>query len=105
MIGSCQNAKMGHWTLCTDLHWEDWRDQCSLYQRVSGETHFLNPLGAAILRQLESTPSHLDGLCERLSMEFEIAPEYDYRAQVAASLTRFDELGLIQRQTSNETTA
>ncbi len=87
------------------LRWENWGDQSSLYQVASGETHFLNPLGAAILMQLESSPASLKDLCERLSMEFDVAPDAALRTQIAASLTRFDELGLIQRQPCDEQTA
>jgi PqqD family protein of HPr-rel-A system len=95
------------WCLRTNinLRWENWGDQWWLFQGVSGETHSLNPLGAAILTHLQSKPSDLDQLCEHLSMELDFAPNENIRAQVASTLARFDELGLIQRQTSNETTA
>ena len=96
---------MENWILRADLQWEHCGFQSLLYQIASGETHFLNPLGVAILEQLEADPSQLDQLCEYLSMKFGVAPDEDLRRQVAASLARFDELGLIEHQPKDETTA
>ena len=96
---------MEHWRLYLGLvlHWEKLGDQCPLYQATSGETHFLNPLGAAILTYLKASHSHLDELCERLALDFEFADADNIRAQVASTLARFDELGLIRRQTGDDT--
>jgi len=86
------------------LRWEHWRDQSALYQIASGETHFLNALGVAILMQLESSSANLEQLCERIAMEFDCSIDDDLRNQIATSLMRFDELGLIQRQRDNSAT-
>lgn len=99
---------MGHWRLHTnlDFRWEDWGNQWSLYQASSSETHFLNPLGAVILTYLASHPrSGLKQIHEQVCMEFDGAPPRDLRAQIAASLMRFDELGLIQRQPQDDPAA
>ncbi|MBK1642074.1 hypothetical protein CKO12_09340 [Chromatium okenii] len=79
------------------LHWEQWEDQFALYQVASGETHFLNAFGAAILQQLIAAPQSLDAICAHLAIEFDCMPDAELCAQVSALLTRFDELGLIQR--------
>ncbi|MBK1693739.1 hypothetical protein CKO09_03150 [Chromatium weissei] len=80
------------------LRWEHWRDQSALYQIASGETHFLNPLGVAILMQLEFNSADLNQLCNHIAMEFDCLIDDDLRSQIATSLTRFDELGLIRCQ-------
>jgi PqqD family protein of HPr-rel-A system len=87
------------------LHWEHWSEQSALYQVASGETHFLNPLGVVILMQLAANPSNLNQLCERIATEFDCLIDDDLRNQITASLMRFDELGLVQRQHSNDVAA
>lgn len=96
---------MKNWTSRANLYWETWENQWSCYQPASGETHFLNPLGAAILTHLESAPGTLNDLCERLAEDFDVAPADNLRAQVASTLARFDELGLIRRQPHDDTAA
>lgn len=90
---------MEYWSLRPDLdlRWEDWDGQWCLYQGVSGETHFLNAIGAAILMSLRSREGSLSTLCETVAMECGILVNGCLETQVAASLDRFAELGLIRR--------
>jgi PqqD family protein of HPr-rel-A system len=87
------------------LHWKHWSEQSALYQVDPGETHFLNPLGVVILMQLEANSSNLDQLCERVATEFDCPIDDNLRNQVAASLMRFDELGLVQCQHNEDVIA
>ncbi|MBV5310279.1 HPr-rel-A system PqqD family peptide chaperone [Chromatium okenii] len=87
------------------LRWKHWGDQSALYQVASGETHFLNPLGVSILMQIEANSSNLDQLCERIATEFDCSIDDDLRNQITASLMRFDELGLVQRQRNDDLVA
>jgi len=79
-----------------DLRWEDWGDRWSLYQGAAGETHLLDPIGAALLQGLQAAPSSLETILARLAAECAVAVDAPLRARVVALLRRFDELGLIE---------
>lgn len=48
--------------------------------------------------QLKVSSGDLNQICERIAIEFDCSIDDDLRNQIANSLMRFDELGLIQRQ-------
>jgi hypothetical protein len=66
------------------LSWADWDSGHALYHRLSGKTHFLNPTGAALLRELLANPGE--------------AYEIDEADQGVRELVlRFEMLGLVER--------
>lgn len=79
------------------LMWFDWPDGHAVYQRSSGETHFLNDIGGPLLRCLseEEADNPTVWRCvEKVLGE----PRTDaLSAQVKPLLERFDELGLVRR--------
>lgn len=86
-------------TIHQPLRWEQLDDgnqaRWAVFQPQSGETHFVNPLGRAILTYLETGPSDLDRLCAHVATTLEIDDPDALREAVERSLARFDELGLI----------
>ncbi len=80
------------------LHTEEWENGFAVFQKDSGRTHFLNPLGMQILADLHYAGEPAVGetaLCKNLAarLQLEVTPEF--LRQVHDTLCRFDELGLI----------
>ena len=53
-----------------DLVWRSWGEANFVYHVASGQTHFLNALGAWILRDLGPAPASRDEVCARLTAAF-----------------------------------
>jgi PqqD family protein of HPr-rel-A system len=85
------------------LLWFDWPDGHAVYQRSSGETHFLNDIGGPLLRCLSDDEADGTGKADRTDASrcvekllAESGPE-DLSAQLRVLLKRFEELGLVRR--------
>jgi len=78
------------------LRWQCWGAECCIHHIQSGETHLLNPLGAALLRLLEARPQGLAELEARL-IETPQEDQRRTRAVLLGLLRRFEELGLAER--------
>lgn len=85
----------------SELRWQCWGAECCIYHIQSGETHLLNPLGAALLRLLDARPQCLAELQARL-IETHQDDQRRARAALLGLLRRFEELGLAQRATAWE---
>jgi PqqD family protein of HPr-rel-A system len=83
--------------LPSSLIHSDWDGERIVYHFASGETHFLNAMGARLIDRLLASPASLDDLllyaCRPRSDDFPAREEL--RSQVIALLRRFDELGLV----------
>lgn len=78
-----------------EIRWVAWPDGHLLYQRSSGETHYLNEVGAELLRRLDDSPRGLRALAEPLPSD---PAEADALLEtMRAVLARLDELGLADR--------
>ncbi len=78
------------------LHWRSWGEGYVLFNEGSGQTHFLNELGAAVLRLVWDSTSDVDSLCEQLCSEYGLAVDAELESSVAGVLEDLNELGLIQ---------
>lgn len=67
-----------------------------LYQNSSGETHFLNAAGEAVLRLLTSRPLTEGQIAASVVAELGCAPDPALLEQVAQVIRRFDDLGLLR---------
>jgi PqqD family protein of HPr-rel-A system len=79
---------------------EEWEEGFTVFQKDSGKTHFLNPLGMQILADLHYAGEHAvdeSTVCSILAarLELEVTPEF--LRQVHETLCRFDELGLVDK--------
>lgn len=75
----------------------DWDGERIIYHATSGETHFLNSMGARLIDRLLESPAGLDDLLPyayELRLDGLPARE-ELRSQIIAILRRFDELGLV----------
>ena len=69
------------------LDWACWDDDCVLFHRPSGKTHFINAPTAQLLRVLQSSPLTFDEICAQVHLD---------AADTRELLSRLDELGLVQ---------
>jgi len=88
---------MATWSLSPDggLRWSSWGSGHILYQSSSGETHYLNETGAAVLHLLGQAPGTVADICRHLGMTGDTAADEALLDRVEALIARFDELGLI----------
>ncbi len=87
------------WSLPPDsrLLWSNWESGHILYQAASGETHYLNVTGAAVLERLGEGPGSLAEICRHIESVEGLPAEETLADHVAALLDRFGELGLVTR--------
>ena len=73
--------------------WEDWDDESVVYHVPAGKTHFLNAAGAHLLRFLGAREASL----EEIAAALQAPRDSELRQQLALSLIRFEQLGLVER--------
>jgi len=81
----------------SSLRIENWDGEYTVYQPASGKTHFLNEMGLRILILLDQAPVTLDAICEKLAEVFSMQADGHFQQQIAATLRRFEALGLIAK--------
>lgn len=77
----------------SELLWQTWDDETVVYNTASGQTHLLDALSAAALREIERSPGTLPQLSRRLAKAFRV-PVHDVSQRMPEILMRFDALGL-----------
>jgi PqqD family protein of HPr-rel-A system len=78
------------------LLWQSWdEDEVIVFNRASGQTHFLDAFSAAVLRQIEASPSTTLELRRYFAVGFGL--DEDVLSQrLDAVCRRFDQLGLAE---------
>jgi PqqD family protein of HPr-rel-A system len=78
------------------LVWREWDDGCVVFNRATGETHYLDTFTSYLLRLVESAaraPEELiDTVCTELGHERSAVLE----AQIARALRNFETLALLE---------
>lgn len=74
--------------------WADWGEDCVLYHRRSGQTHFLNRSSATLLQRVLLEPVGVEAASRALD-EAQATPEL--LNHLTGVLLRFEELGLVER--------
>ena len=72
-----------------------WDDEVIVFNLASGQTHLLDALSGATLKELENCPRTITELASRLAQKFELDPE-PLSHRLAVICDRFDELGLAE---------
>jgi len=88
-----------HWRLnpTCQLHWRCWDSDYILFNVASGQTHFLNDLGAFTLELVAEQTLDKEALLEALALRFEdFVIDDELREYVATMLEDLDNLGLIE---------
>ncbi len=79
------------------LLWREWDDGCVIFNRATGETHYLDDFTAYLLRLVEAAARTQDALtatvCAELGRERSAALE----VQVGRALRNFETLALLDR--------
>ena len=80
-----------------EVFWQNWDDEVIVFNTASGQTHLLDALSAATLREIESRPGGINQLADRLAERFELDGA-DLSQRLTEVCARFDELGLVEPQ-------
>jgi PqqD family protein of HPr-rel-A system len=83
---------------------EDWVDSYAVYQRASGETHVFNDVTMTLLSCIRHNPASVELLVARVAEELEIPRENAVPSDFLDVVARLEELGLIERMTSDAIT-
>ena len=80
------------------LHWKYWEEDYILFNEASGQTHFLNELGAAILKLFEqaAAPLNINEIYERLAASCDLIIDTEMQSYIGSLLVDLDGLGLIE---------
>ncbi len=80
-----------------ELHWRSWDEQEHLvYHAQSGDTHYLNPVAAEVLRYLQGSSATADELTRQLAGTIGVEADNALLDQIEQLLGQLDELGLIE---------
>ena len=78
------------------LRWQSWdEDEVIVFNRASGQTHLLDALSAAVLRQIEAAPTTIADLRRHFATGFAL-DESLLHDRLSAICARFDQLGLAE---------
>lgn len=75
--------------------WQYWEDEAVVYNCASGETHLLDALAAAVLKEVETRPQSSADLAAHLAGQFGLDLDSLSRRLLTIGES-FDELGLIE---------
>ena len=78
------------------LHWRQWDEEYLLFNAASGQTHFLNELGAGALQLLQQSPLSVVELSERLAALYELELDAKLQAYINRMVADLGRLGLIE---------
>ena len=79
-----------------DLRWKLFDDSFIVFNRASGQTHFLNATAGEVLRLIAHEPSDASGLVTGVSVRLGLADTRDLENGIDALLCELEQLGLIQ---------
>lgn len=87
-----------NWALCLrhGLMHRTWGDETVVYDPLSGNTHFLDPVAAAVLAHLGTSDASTAVITDSLLTEFGAENEEDVLAAVSAALARLRDIGLVR---------
>lgn len=83
-----------------ELVWETFGEANFVYHVASGQTHFLNELGAWILRCIERNARTTDEICDDIVTSFDAEASPELVESVQATIQVLAGLGLIVRGAS-----
>jgi len=78
-----------------ELLWQTWDDEVIVFNTASGQTHLLDALSAASLREIENRPGDIGQLALRLAERFELDTEALVQ-RLSEVCAHFDALGLVE---------
>lgn len=79
------------------LLWREWDDGCVIFNRTTGETHYLDDFTAYLLRLVETAPGTQDTLTDTVCAELGRERSATLEAQIARALRNFETLAVLER--------
>jgi PqqD family protein of HPr-rel-A system len=76
-----------------------WGDETVVYDPLSGNTHLIDPVAAAVLDHLARSSGSVTALAGLLLGEFDADCEADVLAAVHAALAKLRDIGLVRSTT------
>ena len=74
----------------------DWDDEAVIYDPLSGSTHYLDSVAAAVLQRLRDESATSEAIAGSLCAEFEVDSEVDLLATLREALAKLQQMGLIR---------
>lgn len=81
----------------SEFLWEQWGEECVLFDPRTGQTHALNPLAAEALVSLQRRALTATQLTAHLAELIDLRSKRRLAQQVEDILHEFEELGLVER--------
>ena len=78
------------------LAWREWDDGCAIFNRLTGETHFLDLTSAYLLRLLEAERRTVPALAAQMAQDLGRALDEVLTRQVARTLSNFQSMGVVE---------
>ena len=83
------------------LRWRSWdANEAIVLNILSGQTHYLDALSAAVLGEIECGPTTVTRISERIAGAFDTRHDSELRERVGDICVRFDALGLADPESS-----
>ena len=79
------------------LVWREWEDGCVVFNRATGETHYLDLFTSYLLRLVEAGALPPDSVTATVAAELGQEPTAELEARVARALHNFETLALVER--------
>ncbi len=73
-----------------------WDGEAVVYDPVSGSTHYLDPVAAAVVGRLSASPASAASVSRSLLSEFDAGGEADLLAAVQDALAKLRQMDLIE---------
>ena len=86
---------------CEELVWQDWEDGCTIYNRATGETHFLDLWTSYLLRLIEAGARSEDALAEAMADDLIQDRDEAFDQKLSATLDNFESMALVERCPAN----
>jgi PqqD family protein of HPr-rel-A system len=79
------------------LVWREWEDGCVIFNRATGETHYLDLFTSFLLRLIEAGAVDPDSVSQTVAAELgeDLTPQFE--ARVARAMLNFETLALVER--------
>ena len=80
------------------MHWRYWEEGYILFNATSGQTHFLNEMGAAVLKSLKEAvvPLNTNQIYEQIAADYNLIIDTPLQSYIGSLLMDLDRLGLIE---------
>lgn len=78
------------------LAWREWDDGCVVFNRATGETHYLDTFTSYLLRLVESATRTLEELIDTVCAELGHERSAVLEAQITRALRNFEALALVE---------